>query len=300
MSVLLQSYPIIEVIIIDDGSIDDTIETIRNLVAKWPKTVVAFSQYNSGPGSARELGVKRSSGELIQFLDSDDILLPRKLEEQVRALEDHPHAGICYGLSFQADHSFNPPLLIGPIRSTGEEILSLFPKLLNERWWTTSSPLYRRKLVVSIGPWKNLLNEEDWEFDARAGKSHTLTRWISIGCSIRRINLEINHLSSGGSTDKAKITNRVIAKHLLYEHAKSAGIKNTSAEMVLFARECFLISRQCAEIDLERQSQLMFQLSRRVSSHCKMIRIDMLIYWLCGNVLGWVRTGKLAARIRRI
>jgi glycosyltransferase involved in cell wall biosynthesis len=300
MSVLLQTHKEVEIIIIDDGSTDNTLLVAQELAAKWPQTITVFWQKNSGPGSAREMGTVKSSGEFIQYLDSDDILMSHKLESQVQALRDNSECGISYGISYQADYRFNPPIVSGPLRSTGNKLKYLFPKLLNERWWTTSCPLYRRTIVNTIGSWKCLLNEEDWEFDARAGEIHTPLAWVHIGVSVRRINLSDDHLSFGGCTDVNKLSDRVFAKNLLFQYAVHSGLQQSASEMRVFSRECFLLSRQCAEAGLESESESMFKLARRASTGLRRIGIDYTIYRLFVYMFGWVGTGRLASRMKNM
>lgn len=300
MSVLLQTYQYIEIVIVDDGSTDDTYVVAKELASKWPLTIKIFRQDNLGPGPARQFGTANSNGEFVQYLDSDDILFPLKFELQVMSLNGNPQSGISYGISYQADYSFNPPLLIGPIRSTGEELSSLFPKLLNERWWTTSCPLYRRSLVQQIGSWRNLINEEDWEFDARAASLFTSLVWINMGVSIRRINMSSEHLSTGGCTDKIKLADRVIAKQLLFTYALNSGIKPSHHEMKIFAKECFLLSRQCAVAGLENESSIMFNLSRNASTNLQSHAITLLFYRILVSLFGWISAGRFATRLRNM
>ena len=300
MSVLLQSYQQIEIIIVNDGSTDNTYDVAKELELKWPKTISVFYQINSGPGPARELGTLKSKGEFIQYLDSDDLLLPDKFRLQVGALNENPECGISYGISYQEDYNYNPPLLTGTLRSTGDEIEYLFPKLLNDRWWTTSSPLYRRSTIAKLGAWKDLINEEDWEFDARAGKEQTLLAWVPRGVSIRRINLSKNHLSYGGCTDINKVSARVAAKNLLFVHAIESGMTLGNSEMKIFSRECFLLCRQCAVLGLEEDSKLMFRLSRDASDRLRRNGLDYLIYLFLAFLLGWRRVGQIASKIRNM
>ena len=82
-SVLAQSYPDIEIIIADDGSTDGTCESL----AAYGGQVRIVKQPNRGPSAARNLGVRASSGDILAFLDSDDLWLPEKIERQVRVLE---------------------------------------------------------------------------------------------------------------------------------------------------------------------------------------------------------------------
>jgi glycosyltransferase involved in cell wall biosynthesis len=99
-SVLAQTYPKYEVIVIDDGSTDGSSEHIEKFVrekANVGNQVSYFRQANGGPGSARNEGIKRARGEYIAFLDSDDLWLPEKLDWQVRTLEQFKEeCGACF------------------------------------------------------------------------------------------------------------------------------------------------------------------------------------------------------------
>lgn len=91
-SVLYQSLPLHEIIVIDDGSVDGTDQLIKN---EFPQVKYSW-QENSGISSARNLGIRKSKGNWIAFLDSDDEWLPKKLEIQTCALEENPQYQICH------------------------------------------------------------------------------------------------------------------------------------------------------------------------------------------------------------
>src|SRR4051794_34991926 len=97
-SVLPQTYRPIEIIIVDDGSTDDTPQAIRDLERHHPE-VRGLRRSNGGAGLARETGRLEARGEFIQYLDSDDLLLPRKFELQTRALAEQPECGVAYGVT---------------------------------------------------------------------------------------------------------------------------------------------------------------------------------------------------------
>lgn len=85
-SVLDQDYRPIEIIIVDDGSTDETLATAQALERSQADIVRVMSKTNGGPGLAREHGRQQAHGEFIQYLDSDDVLLPGKFSVQVAAL----------------------------------------------------------------------------------------------------------------------------------------------------------------------------------------------------------------------
>ena len=78
-SVLAQTYRPIEIIIVDDGSGPETVAVCEELAAAHPEIRI-LHQENAGPGAARERGRLAARGEFIQYLDSDDRLLPEKFE----------------------------------------------------------------------------------------------------------------------------------------------------------------------------------------------------------------------------
>jgi glycosyltransferase involved in cell wall biosynthesis len=89
-SVLAQTYTEFEVIVVDDGSTDGTGQALQTLVSQEGcngRRVRYFFRPNQGQSAARNMGIEKARGELVAFLDSDDIWLPEKLEWQVRALE---------------------------------------------------------------------------------------------------------------------------------------------------------------------------------------------------------------------
>ncbi len=93
-SVLEQTYQPIEIIIVDDGSQDNTVELIKST---FKNDVRLFRQQNSGPSASRNHGVRESSGKYVAFLDADDIWLPDKIANQLAVMEDNPDIGLLCG-----------------------------------------------------------------------------------------------------------------------------------------------------------------------------------------------------------
>ena len=91
-SALAQTLPPHEVIVVDDGSRDDTPAVLEQYRAR----ITIISQQNAGVSAARNHGVERSTGDFLAFLDADDVWLPSKLERQVECLREHPEAGLVH------------------------------------------------------------------------------------------------------------------------------------------------------------------------------------------------------------
>ncbi len=92
-SIAAQGYPETEVIIIDDGSTDDT----KRVVDQYGQAVRYFSQANAGPAVARNTGLAEATGEYVAFLDADDWFLPSKFYKQGAALTNNPRVGAMHG-----------------------------------------------------------------------------------------------------------------------------------------------------------------------------------------------------------
>ena len=86
-STLAQTYQDFELLLVDDGSKDGSLEVCRSFL---DQRIRVFSQQHRGLAAARNVGIRNSTGELIAFLDGDDSWLPEKLERQLRALDNAP------------------------------------------------------------------------------------------------------------------------------------------------------------------------------------------------------------------
>jgi len=90
-SALAQSWPHTEVIVVDDGSTDDT----AAVLGAYGDAIRVIGQRNGGLSNARNRGIREARGELVAFLDADDRWLPDKLARQVELMHAHPEVGFC-------------------------------------------------------------------------------------------------------------------------------------------------------------------------------------------------------------
>jgi GT2 family glycosyltransferase len=96
-SLLAQTFGAWELIVVDDGSSDDTLDTARRLMARHEsRRIRVFHQPNAGPAAARNTGAGRALGEYLLFLDADDLLAPTLLERTVAVLRAQAEVGFVY------------------------------------------------------------------------------------------------------------------------------------------------------------------------------------------------------------
>lgn len=290
-SVLGQSYRPIEIIVVDDGSTDETPQVLNNIKGQTGGVIEVIHQTNKGPGVAREAGRQVAKGEFIQYLDSDDLLLSRKFEMQVTGLQMDVDAGVAYGKTRRYRRGSE---VVGVAwKRTGERIRKMFPAFLESRWWGTSTPLYRRTVTDTAGPWLPLWNEEDWEYDCRIAAMGTSLFYCEEFVSEQRWD-EQPRLSEKGNVDPNKLADRSKAHRLILASAMRYGISLESPEMQHFARELFLLSRQCGTAGLSRESRELFRLAQSASLPERRAGVDFRVYGSVARLLGWRFAARLA------
>lgn len=238
-SVLDQTYRPIEILLVDDGSTDHTPAVLAELQAANPEEIRVIRQANGGAGLARETGRLAARGAYIQYLDSDDYLLPNKFTDQVAALATHPECAIAFGTSRLEDASGK---VLDPVsRHTGKRITTLFPMLLLERWWHTHTPLFCRWLSDAAGAWPSY-RPEDWDLEARMGALRP--QLIHCGSTV---SVQVEHNSPNRVTrgaEAAYLRDEAIFLPRLHACALLAGVEPSAMDMAVFSRWCFLRARQ--------------------------------------------------------
>lgn len=145
-SVLAQTFRDFELIVVDDGSTDDTAQVLQCYGA----AVRVVHKPNGGLSSARNAGIAAARGEFVAFLDADDWWLERKLERQVELMRQHPEVGFCSTAANVVDLDGRLLNVWGPSRWQGPFLVHLF-SAHGDVAGSGSGVLVRRDLLCQVG-----------------------------------------------------------------------------------------------------------------------------------------------------
>jgi len=141
---LAQTYERTEVIVIDDGSIDDSKDVIQSFEGR----VIFRVQENAGANISRNRLLSMSSGDWVQYLDADDYLMPEKIAEQVEVVRQYPDADVLYGPVTVEWQGSSPPLYTWDPSPPPHDTYSL---LALWRLAQTGAPIWRRSALEDVG-----------------------------------------------------------------------------------------------------------------------------------------------------
>jgi len=160
-SVLQQTYSNVEIIVVDDGSTDDTATVMEN----YAERVSYVRQENAGSAAARNRGLAMARGDYIAFLDSDDLFLSEKLAIQVDYMQQHPHIGMTFHWYDAVDdsldylHTHELPLPVD----------NVYRAWLLQCQMATPTVMLRREVVQNVG-----------QFDLELPMSQDVDYWIRV------------------------------------------------------------------------------------------------------------------------
>lgn len=195
-SVFAQTFADYEIVCVDDGSRDDSLAVLE----RYPTRLRVLRQHNQGPSAARNLGVRNSSGEMLGFLDADDLWHPRFLERTVAALDREPACVMAY-TDLEIADSTGRNL---HARLIGERAVPTVEDMLARLWpILPSSVLIRRAAYDRVGGFPEALRAfEDvylWLLLREVGRFHYLPEPLATW----RFSLFPDPLKPGGGQEAA-------------------------------------------------------------------------------------------------
>jgi glycosyltransferase involved in cell wall biosynthesis len=178
-SVLDQSFSDYELIVVDDGSTDDTAEVVAKVAGDRARYIRHMQ--NRGVGAAFNTGIAAARGEMIAALDSDDEWKPNKLEREVAFLDSHPAVDVVFSDVEMVTSNGKIPSLFGlmrryseiapPVRGNGGFVLDqrrMYLWLLQEVPVKPSASVLRRQVFEKVGKFdESSRSGEDWDFYLR-------------------------------------------------------------------------------------------------------------------------------------
>lgn len=168
-SALSQTYPQVEVIVVDDGSTDDTQVQLKH----YGDRIRNIHQVNQGLSAARNTGIREARGDWLAFLDSDDAFHPRKLELQMAYVQQHPECRLVASEMFSEDPVVWRPVDAGtvPVTSISLEMMAIKPR------FAPSSVVAHRECFEAVGDFDtSLLSVEDRDMWLRIGARFPMAR----------------------------------------------------------------------------------------------------------------------------
>ncbi|MDC8786159.1 glycosyltransferase family 2 protein [Roseateles koreensis] len=170
-SVLNSSFHDLELIVVDDGSKDETAQVAQSFV---DNRVCVIRQSNRGMSASRNAGIAAATGQYIALLDADDVWHPDKLKLQVTLLDSQPEIGVCF-TEFQIWHG--SPIPDFSSQETSEKIEAsltgwIYPKMILTHFALPSTIVFRRSVWDALGPFLCENHQtDDWEYFVRASRA---------------------------------------------------------------------------------------------------------------------------------
>src|SRR6476660_5367458 len=164
--VLAQSVPVREIIVVDDGSKDDT----RAQLLAYGDRIRPFFQANAGASAARNLAMRMAKGSWIAFLDDDDVWVREKIEQQWALVEKDPSLGLVYCSDYAVDEQLKVLYeRTAQVQNRGE----VFERLLIKNFIFTSCVIARRDAVVKAGYMQPEYKfAQDWDLWLKIAAEH--------------------------------------------------------------------------------------------------------------------------------
>lgn len=230
-SVIDQTYRPLEIIVVDDGSTDDT----QKLLHTFDRQIEVIFQENKGVSAARNTGIRRSRGDLIALLDSDDLWTPDKIQRQVTFFNDHPDAMICQTQEIWVRNGRR----VNPKNKHAKQGGMIFESSLELCLVSPSAVMMRPALFDLKGYFDERLPAcEDYDLWLRVSATHPI-HLMEQACTIKRGGHE-DQLSRQHSLDRYRIDaiERLLGTDILTMEQRRSAKEVFRKKTVIYGQGC--------------------------------------------------------------
>lgn len=290
-SSLNQTYSNTEVIVIDDGSTDNSLKIIQS----YGDRIVFDSDNNQGGNVARNKGLAFAKGTYIQFLDADDYILPQKIERQVYSAKQ-TGADVIYGDWRHKRHLPDGSAVLEDVQISGEQS-DILESLLSDWWVSPACLLFKRSIIDKVGGWDEAMQAgQDRDF-LLSVVMHGAKVVYQPGCySVYR--------RYGNITVSTKSKERYLSNHLKIlekctKRLTSNNLLTPKYERAL-AQSYFLIARGYLNLNSELYYKYLDQALTLDPKFKPKITDRTLWYNAVQNLLGFRRTERLTLFLKNL
>ena len=248
-SVLEQDFSDYELIVVDDGSDDNTPAILK----AYGKKITVLHQPNKGVSAARNRGIAAASGRLIAFLDSDDLWLPRKLSAQVKFFKDHPEAVI----NQTQEHWVRDGVRVNPKKKHYKFSGMIFERSLALCLVSPSAVMIKKSLLGTVGIFDEHLPAcEDYDLWLRISCRYPV-HLIETALIIKRGGHD-DQLSKAAGLDKYRIQSlvKIIDSDLLSP-------QQYQAALITLKQKCKVYAGGCRKRGREEEAKYFHQLAEK-------------------------------------
>lgn len=285
VSVWKQRHADLDVVAVDDGSTDGTLQRLRDLERASGGRLRVIAQANAGASAARNTGLAATQGEWVQFLDADDRLAPGKIERQIGQ-----------GVDARAD------VVIGTYRNlyTTDREAEVIQPLIGDPWealvrtrmGTTSANLFRREALLAAGSWdESLRSSQDYDLLFRMLRKNARSAWDeTLGCDV----LKRAQGSISRTNEHANWLRYLDLRCAMRDHLRSLDPVRHAAVIAICDQHLFMAIRVLSKHD----QQEAFEVYDRMLPHGVVPEINKATsrsYALLFRLLGFRMAERLAA-----
>ena len=228
-SVLNQTYRDLEIIIVDDASTDNTGEVLEKYLDD-PRMKCIRNQKNSGLSFSRNAGIAASEGNLIAFLDADDIYLPEKLEKQIKCFDKNRYSLISYTNAIYFKDNENKDVLSTRYHFSGD----VFYFLKRSNFIAVSTVMLEREMFKKYKFNENLsaMGHGDWEFYLRLSRDGI--KFVYIEKALSKIRVRKNAMTSTDGMTASRNEVGLVARRYWKEFKRSMKLSGASGRKAIF------------------------------------------------------------------